>query len=450
MSMQTKSLIFPRVAFILLMIFPGLLFAADQKIKPQAPLFDNLGSFHFPVATNNPLAQRFFDQGLVFYYGFEWGESIRSFREATRLDPHCGMCYWGTAMALGSKINAPVLGSEYQDAHIAIQQALSLKNYETPVEQAYIQALAIRFQHKPKNLPAATGAGIFSCHISAATFDVSSKQEITNYAQAMKKVSEKYPADDNAKALYVYALFDRIEWKFWDANGKMNALTPTLIARLKAIIKNSPSQIGGNHYYVHVIEQSPKPADALDSADRLRTLVPGSEHLIHMPTHIYFLTGRYHQGTESNLQAIAAFKQYNQTCRTQGFAPEVNYLYFHNYDFLRTTAAMEGRKQLTLSAVQEMLNQPFSSWLANELSLQWFIPISYFAEARFRMWQDILTQPRPQEKYQYALGMWHYARGMAFAHTGNIKNAEHESSQLNKIISQEPSDNNLQKVGLIF
>lgn len=446
--MRIKPLLFSIIMFIFtfLLGFQQLSFAETKTKKVQAPLFDNLSSFHFPVSTKLPLAQRFFDQGMILYYGFEWGESIRSFREATRLDPNCGMCYWGLALAIGSKINTPISGFEYRDAKNSIQKALSLTNNETSAERAYIQALALRFQHKPKKLSHSTG--VFSCHISNATFDVSSKKEILNYAHSMKKITESYPADNNAKSLYAYALFDTIEWNFWDKNGKVNPVTPILIETLKSVISNNRFHIGGNHYYIHVIEQSPKPEDALESADRLRVLVPGSEHLVHMPTHIYFLTGLYHEGSKSNMQAIETFKTYNKICYEQGFDPEINYLYFHNYDFLRTTAVMEGRKALSLSASREMLNSPFSTWLAKELSLQWFIPIPYFVEARFGMWSDILKESKPNKKYQYALGMWHYARGMAFAHMDNIKNAKDESSSLNKIINKGSTDNNLQKNGI--
>ncbi len=421
-------------------------FAENKTEKLQAPLFNNLGTFHFPISTNISLAQRFFDQGMILYYGFEWGESIRSFKESTRLDPNCGMCYWGLALAIGSKINAPISGHEYQDAKNAIKKALLLKNNETPIEQAYIQALAPRFQHKPKkSIPAGSA---FSCHISNTTFDVSSKKEILNYAKAMKKVSRSYPADNNAKALYAYALFNTIEWKFWDANKKINPITPALIETLKSILFNDKLHIGGNHYFIHVIEQSPTPEQGLESADRLKTLVPGSEHLVHMPVHIYFLTGRFHEASQSNEQAINVFKEYNKICRDQGFEPEINYLWFHNYDFLQTTATMEGRKKIALSAAREMVDYPFSTWLANKLSLQWFIPIPYFVEARFGMWNDILKEPKPNETYQYALGMWHYAQGMAFIRTGNVINAENEFTALNKIINKGPTDNNLQKNGI--
>lgn len=440
------KLFFILLNFLTLSTIPAHVFAANKLETLHAPLFNNLTTFRFSISTKVPLAQRFFDQGLVLYYGFEWGESIRSFKEATRLDPHCGMCYWGLALALGSKINAPVSGHEYHDAKNAIQKALQLKAYTTSHEQAYIQALALRFQHPPKKTVPTTG--VFSCHLANTALDVSSKNELLNYAHAMQKVTNTFSTDNNAAALYAYALFDTIEWKFWNINHKINPLTPKLIKLLKSILSNDKFHIGANHYYIHVIEVSPYPNQALENANRLMTLVPGSEHLVHMPTHIYFLTGRYHEGSQANEQAIRVFKEYNKNCYAQGFAPEINYLWLHNYDFLRTTATMEGRKQLALSTAREMIGLPFSTWLANELSLQWFIPIPYIVEARFGMWHEILKTHKPDKKYQYALGMWHYAQGIAWTHTGNLKNAENASTALHKIIQQGPTDNNLQKNGI--
>ncbi|MGA2655690.1 MAG: hypothetical protein ABSF18_06900, partial [Gammaproteobacteria bacterium] len=385
--MKIKNVILVYTLISGLLMFSTVSLAADQPL--QAPKFNNLSSFHHEISTKVPGAQRFFDQGLVLFYGFEWGESIRSFKEATRLDPVCGMCYWGLALALGNIINAPLTGHEYSDAQSAIRKALSLKSYETPEEKEYINALALRFQHAPK---ISNNVGAFSCHTSSSKHDESTAKEILAYSDAMKKITEKYPDDNDVKALYAYALF---------------------------IVKDQ-LHIGGNHYYVHVIEQSPQPEEAMDSADRLKTLVPGSEHLVHMPTHIYFLTSRYHQGTEANLQAIEVYKQYNNACYAQGFEPEINYLYMHNYDFLRTTAMMEGRKELALSAVKQMVGKPFSAWLRNEPTLQWFIPIPYFVEARFGMWKELLNEPMPESSYQYGLGMWYYVQGMALVHTGRI------------------------------
>ena len=193
------------------------------------------------------------------------------------------MCYWGLALALGNKINAPLTGHEYSDAQSAIRKALLLKAYETPIEQDYINALSLRFAHAPK---ISNMADAFSCHSSNSTHDESTLKEMIAFSSAMERITKKYPNDSDAKALFSYALFNQINWKFWDANGKINPLTPVIVNTLKSILTKDQLNIGGNHYYVHVLEQSPAPELALTSADRLKTLVPGSEHLVHMPMHI--------------------------------------------------------------------------------------------------------------------------------------------------------------------
>ncbi|MDP3558842.1 MAG: tetratricopeptide repeat protein [Legionellaceae bacterium] len=444
--MRTSFSKIAAIVGIIFIAYLGFAQSGNNAVKIQAPLFGDLSSYSHPISTQVPLAQRFFNQGLVLFYGFEWNESIRSFRESARLDPNCAMCYWGIALALGSKINAPRSGYEYQEAKTAIEKALSLKDKTTPIEKAYIEGLALRFQHKPQKVVAKTS--VFSCHISSASFDTSSKEEILNYAHAMKAIAKQYPSENDAKALYTFGIFDVIKWNFWDPNGVINKLTPTIIQTLQTILKSDPYHAGANHYYVHVMESSKTPEKALENADRLKTLVPGSEHLIHMPGHIYFRTGRYHDCSLSNMEAIKTFNKYNKTCRDQGFEPEINYLYLHNFDFLRTTAVMEGRKHLAFSAVHKMLQSPFPEWLAQQPALQWFIPMPYYMETRFGEWDAVLKEPKPDEKYVYAIGMWRYARGLAFLHNQKIKNAERESQELHKIVQAGPTNQNLQKDGI--
>src|SRR5215208_6721031 len=72
--------------------------AYSQSTAPAVPLFDNLGNHHYQITTRAPLAQRYFDQGLRLYYGFNHAEAIRAFEHAARQDPTCAMCYWGIAL----------------------------------------------------------------------------------------------------------------------------------------------------------------------------------------------------------------------------------------------------------------------------------------------------------------------------------------------------------------
>src|SRR5688572_21322753 len=71
--------------------------------KKVAPLFSNISNYLHKIKTYSPLAQRYFNQGMVLFYSFEYGEAIRSFKGAINADPECAMCYWGLSLALGSK-----------------------------------------------------------------------------------------------------------------------------------------------------------------------------------------------------------------------------------------------------------------------------------------------------------------------------------------------------------
>lgn len=88
-----------------------------------APLLDGLGDHHMPITTDDSMAQRYFDQGLVLAYGFNHAEAARSFREAARRDPDCAMCHWGEGLVLGPNINAGMPDDHVPTAHAALQQA---------------------------------------------------------------------------------------------------------------------------------------------------------------------------------------------------------------------------------------------------------------------------------------------------------------------------------------
>ena len=78
------------------------------------------------------------------------------------------------------------------------------------------------------------------------------------------------------------------------------------------------------------------------AADRLRTLIPGSGHLVHMPAHIYARVGRWHDAVIANQTAIAADNDYLATCgpNAKGVYP-LGYVP-HNPHFLWFAASMEG------------------------------------------------------------------------------------------------------------
>ncbi|MEZ5354911.1 MAG: hypothetical protein R2762_19930 [Bryobacteraceae bacterium] len=359
-----------------------------------APVLANLGSYHRQVTTKSQDAQRFFDQGLILVYGFNHAEAIRSFQEAARIDPDCAMAYWGQALALAPNINDPAIGPdrEKQGAE-AIQKAGQHKAGVTPVEAGLIDALTARF----------TPAG-----------EPDRKQLNQAYADAMKALYARFPADADVGTLYADAVMNTMPWDYWSrADGTPRPGIAEAIAAIEAAMKVAPDHPGANHIYIHAVEASPNPDRAVASADKLGALVPGAGHLVHMPAHIYIRVGRYADGTEVNRKAIAADESYITQCRAQGIYPAAYYP--HNIHFMFATLAMEGRSKETLEAARKVASRhnhdQFQDLGFGFPHLLRAMPL--FAQVRFGKWDDILAEPKPDAEYRFHTVIWHFARGYA-------------------------------------
>ncbi len=115
----------------------------------DVPLYDNLGTHRYQVTTRVPRAQAYFDQGLRLYYAFNHAEAIRAFDKAAQLDPACAMCHWGSAIAYGPNINAPMDSASGLKAHHHAQRALALAGRASVKERELIRALATRYAARP-------------------------------------------------------------------------------------------------------------------------------------------------------------------------------------------------------------------------------------------------------------------------------------------------------------
>ncbi|MET0552913.1 MAG: hypothetical protein ABW221_07745 [Vicinamibacteria bacterium] len=379
-----------------------------------APRLQNLGSHAFPVSTRKPRAQQFVNQGLRLSYGFNHAEAARAFREAQRLDPGLAMAHWGEALVLGPNINVPMAPEDEPKALAAIQKAVALKARATPRERAYIDALSQRYSGKAEDRAARDRA----------------------YADAMRSVSKRYPADLDAATLFAEALMDLRPWGYWMRDGAPYAETPEAVAAIESVLKRNPNHPGANHLYVHLLEPTADAAKAEAAADRLRTLMPGAGHMVHMPSHIYMRVGRYADASASNEQAVAADEDYIAQCRAQGIYP-MGY-YPHNIHFLWSASAMEGRSAAAVGAARKVATKVTAEMMDGLPFLQAFAVVPYYALTRFGRWDEMLAEPAPADRFLYLKGTWHYARGLAFAGKDDLAGAERELAAL-RTIAADPS-----------
>jgi tetratricopeptide (TPR) repeat protein len=398
-----------------------LLIAALPATRTPAdtvPLYDNLGTHHRAITTKVPKAQQYFDQGLRLVFGFNHGEDIRAFNEAARLDPNCAMCYWGTALAYGPHVNAPMDSASSVAAYAAVQKALAHLSQASPQEQAYVRAVAKRYDR----VPPANRAALDSA-----------------YARAMGEVVTKLPDDLDAATLYAEAMMDLRPWNYWkQPSGEPYPGTLEIVVQLTRVLQGNPNHPGACHYYIHAVE-AVQPEKAVACAERLANLMPGDGHMVHMPAHVYIRVGRYAEAIESNVHAVHTDETYIEDQRPVGVYP-LGY-YPHNLHFLSFAATMSGRSALAIDAARKLVSKADLQVARAVPMVQSFVPFLDLTLVTFGKWDDVLQQPVPAADLPYASTMAHYARGVAFAATGKGTEAAAELDVVKQRAASTTGDN---------
>ncbi|GAA3574089.1 hypothetical protein [Snuella lapsa] len=396
---------------------PQVTDAEWYKTDKVAPLLEGYDVIHYPITTKNSLAQTYFNQGMALAYAFNHAEAARSFYYATKLDPSCAMAYWGYAYVLGPNYNAGMEDDNYQRAYEAITKAKTLSNNATDKEQELIETMAIRYAPEPPE--------------DRSQLDI-------DYSKAMKTLYSKYPNDPEISALYAESIMNLHPWDLYHKDGTPKPWTPEIVTLLETLIENTPSHPGAHHFYIHAIEASNTPERSDASAKKFdEGLVPGSGHLLHMPSHTYIRTGEYHKGTLANIAAVKADSTYVTSCHAQGAYPLAYYP--HNYHFMAATATLEGNSHWAMIGANkvsehvhpEIMQQP--GWG----TLQHYYTIPYYVAVKFKKWDTILNMDLNTYDLIYPKAIRLYAEGMAHIGKGNVDKAEDALSLLKTLANDE-------------
>ena len=113
----------------------------NEGPRQAAYFFPGNGAVHWPVATKNTEAQKFFDQGLGQLHGFWYFEAERSFRQAATIDPNCAMAYWGMAQ---------VNFKNEKRARGFIAEAMKRRSTTKPIERLHIEACSAYYNETDK------------------------------------------------------------------------------------------------------------------------------------------------------------------------------------------------------------------------------------------------------------------------------------------------------------
>ena len=399
--------------FVILLLSPIAAFGQHSHASAQPPapatLEAGLGDINHPVTTNNPEAQKFFNQGLAYIYAFNHEEAVKSFKQAIQLDPNLAMAYWGIALAMGSNYNVEADGPALLEAFNNLQKAIALEPKASDNERAYIDALSKRY---------------------SSDLQADKHQLALNYKNAMGALSKNYPDDLDAATLYAESMMNLRPWKLWTSDGKPAEDTLEIVAVLESVLRRNPNHTGANHYYIHAVEASNNAERGLPSADRLGKLAPSAGHLVHMPSHIYNRTGDYAEAAQVNVDAIVADKAYIAKSGNQGLYP--NMYTNHNIHFLAASSAMKGNYADSIKAARELEANVKPALKAMPM-LEMFYPYPLVTLTRFGKWDEVLKEPQPDASLKITTAFWHFARGSAYAASKETAKAEAELAALRAI-----------------
>jgi len=389
----------------------------------RPPLFDNLGTFTRPATTRSAEAQRYFDQGLRFLFGFNHGMAIRSFEAAVALDPEFALAHWGIAVANGPHINFPLVPPPQAEAawkHLTL--ARQHAGRATAVERDLIEALGARYASpQPEDRRPLDEA----------------------YVEAMRTLWWKYPKDADVGAFFAESLMNLRPWDQWTPEGVPQPGTEEVIRVLDAVLALNPDHPFANHLYIHAVEASPHPERALAAADRLRTLQPGLAHNVHMPSHIDIRVGDWHRAIESNLKAIEADQAYR---RVVGPPRDLVVLYAaHNRHMLAFAAMMTGQRALALEHIRTMVDE-----IPADFMKEWAVAAEAMAAMpfevliRFGRWDEILAEPDTYPDHMpFTKAFRHAARAIAFAAKGDTAAARREQAIFLELAKRVPPESTL-------
>jgi tetratricopeptide (TPR) repeat protein len=378
----------------------------------------DLGTYGRAVSTRSPEAQRWFDIGLNWCYGFNHEEAIGCFEKVLSFDPGCAMAHWGIAYAAGPFYNLTWREHGAAEAEKAarrgfdhVRLAGEAASGASPAERRLIEALAARYQ-KPHA-------------VTATEFG----QWDDAYAAEMRRVHYEFPDDQDVTALFVEALMMRTVRRLWDLKTGAPAPGSDVLEALgiceRAIARAGEAGAAAHpallHLHIHLLEMSTMPERALGSARRLGGMCPDAGHLNHMPAHIYVLCGMYEEARSASEEAIRADDRY--LARTD--APGCNYLLACCHDlhlmmfacmFLgQSKPALEAAGTIRGLATRDIIALPDRPKLTQ--TMEGYYAMKSHVLVRFGRWHEIIDEPMADDPALYVLttAMQHYAKAVAHA-----------------------------------
>ena len=361
-----------------------------------------LGSIDFPTS-GSAAAQPHFIKGVLLMHSFEYDDAREAFVEAEKADPGFAMAYWGEAMTFNHAVwqrTSPDLAKAAL-AKLAATPDTRRAKAPTEKEKDWLGAVDKLF-----------GSG------DKLARDLA-------YADAMRRMHDKYPADDEVTAFYALAILGTSH------AGRDFSIYMRAAALVEQVYARNPQHPGAAHYLIHAYDDPIHAPLGLRYADAYSKIAPSASHALHMPSHIYVAMGMWDESASINERSVKA-----ADARREAKQLDVDQRGFHAllwlvYSYTQQGRYDEGRAILTQmeAAAKESGSERTRSHLALARAA-WLIETRKWGDAKV----PVMSKGLPKDAAIAEL----FAIGFAAVRSGNRPGAANAMQQMAALMEESP------------
>ena len=380
-----------RVGLIAVLLVAAQVLASEIARAQQS---ERLGTVHFPTSCDRAVTRQF-DRAVALLHSFEFGASIRAFKDVLAADSGCAMAYWGIALSQWSNPMAPGIKPPAQLApgRQAADAAVRIAAHATERERLYIAAVSELYRDYE--------------HVDQSA-------RVAAYARAMKDLVARQPADTEAKIFYAIALTASAP-----PTDKTYAKQREAGRILEPIFAKQPNHPGLAHYIIHTYDVPALAPKAVAAADRYSTIAPSAAHALHMPSHTFTRVGAWEQSVDVNRRSMQAAEHDSSMAEALHASDYAVYAYLQ---MARDSAAKSllGRLPALAAHFDPTAITGAAPGSAGVFALA-AIPARYALERRD--WPSAAALEPKASAFPWTEAMVYFARALGAAHLGDTAKA---------------------------
>jgi len=408
---------------LVLLILIGTLAAAQEDHSKHQHAVAGLGTVNFPTSCNAS-AQKLISRGAALLHSFGYEEARLAFNDAAGADPACAMAHWGVARTWYHPIWAPPSPEELKQGAAAIERALA-SNAKTERERDYIGALAVFYK-------------------DWQTIDHATRAKA--YEQALAKVRERYPGDDEAAIFHALQL---VAIGYLDPTDRTYKWQEQGSEILNQVLPRHQDHPGVAHYIIHSVDYPSLAELGLKAARAYAKIAPDSPHALHMPSHIFTRLGLWDDSIASNtVSAKSAIAQAQRLRGGGGAFDQLHAIDYLVYAYLQQAKDKSAQKVLAeMAAISKLDENQFAAAYAFAAApARWALERHEWKAAAAL---EIEPAWFPWNRFPNVEALVHYAKAIGASRAGDVEAARRSAEEIDSIRKALPATRDYDWTGSI-